>query len=275
MATFFMINRNKKKEKKINFSNNIKNLKSKIVNNDKNKVEKIFVEPQLSKVEKILAEPQLSKVENNVVEKLIQKKPIEKPQSTKVKQKSKNDEDLQLALALSESLEMSKNESINFIKSNIHNNIMINDDKTDISDFDYQVKNQIESFGGLCVLSNKGGGNCLFHTLSEHLNINQKQLRIDAANYINLSWYRFKNFVLHPVTLKPYKSKEEYVEYMSKDGSWGDHISLLALCELYQVNAIIIITENNKLKEPIKINVGSNVNILIKFTSEVHYEAII
>ena len=62
---------------------------------------------------------------------------------------------------------------------------------------------------------------------------------------------------------------------MQEDGSWGDHLSLLALCELYQVNAILIITEGEKLAEPIKINVGSNVNILIKFTSEVHYEAIV
>ena len=36
-----------------------------------------------------------------------------------------------------------------------------------------------------------------------------------------------------------------------------------------------ISTDGKKLQEPIKINVGSKVNILIKFSSEIHYEAII
>ena len=62
---------------------------------------------------------------------------------------------------------------------------------------------------------------------------------------------------------------------MIKDGSWGDHLSLLALCELYQINAIIIITEGTKVSDPIKINVDSEVNVLIRFNSEFHYEAII
>ena len=62
---------------------------------------------------------------------------------------------------------------------------------------------------------------------------------------------------------------------MSRDGSWGDHLTLMALCELYQINAIIIVINGNKISEPININVGSSKTILIKFNSEFHYEAII
>ena len=62
---------------------------------------------------------------------------------------------------------------------------------------------------------------------------------------------------------------------MLKDGSWGDHLSVMALCELYQVNAIIVVINGQKISEPIKINVGSSKTVLIKFNSEFHYEAIV
>ena len=61
---------------------------------------------------------------------------------------------------------------------------------------------------------------------------------------------------------------------MSKEGTWGDHTILLALCEMYMVNAIIIVTNGNNLSDPIEINVGSTRTIMIKFNSEFHYEAI-
>ena len=75
--------------------------------------------------------------------------------------------------------------------------------------------------------------------------------------------------------MEPFDSMDDYKKYMSKEDSWGDHLSLLSLCELYQINAIIIVTNGNRLSEPIKINVGSTRTVLIKFTSEFHYEAIV
>lgn len=192
----------------------------------------------------------------------------------KIKQNSKYDEDLELAIALSKSLEISNNESINFIKDNLSND-NVEENITQIDDLDKLIKKQISSLGGNQILQNEGGGNCLFLSLSTHLNIPYNQLREDSVNYITSCWNKFKDFALNPSTLLPFSDANEYKDYMSKDGSWGDHLSLLSLCELYQVNAVLVITDGKKLQEPIKINVGSKVNILIKFSSEIHYEAII
>jgi len=189
----------------------------------------------------------------------------------KIKYDPKYDEDLEFAIALSKSLEISNDESITFIKNMNTNENQI----TKIQDLDQQIKKQIKSLGGNKILENEGGGNCLFHTMSAHLNIPYDQLREDSVNYIISYWDRFKNFALNPNTLLPFDNSNEYVNYMSKNGHWGDHLSLLSLCELYQVNAVLVITDGKKLQEPIKINVGSEINVLIKFTSEIHYEAII
>lgn len=191
--------------------------------------------------------------------------------------KNKYEEDLQLALALSLShkLEIPKNKTMKLLETNICENVIVNEEITKLQDFDQKIKDQIEKFGGSQVIKNEGGGNCLFYSLSIHLDINHKQLREDSINYIYMSWNRFKEFALNSDTLEPFESKDDYKEYMSQDGRWGDHLSLLALCELYQVNAILIITNGKKLSDPVKINVGSEVNILIKFHSEFHYEAIV
>tara|TARA_B100000161_G_scaffold258697_1_gene223894 strand:- start:680 stop:1315 length:636 start_codon:yes stop_codon:yes gene_type:complete len=211
-------------------------------------------------------------MDTNKLKYLFSKKRKKSNKLMKIKQESNYDEDLELAIALSKSLEISNNESIDFIKNNINNN---EDQITQIHDLDHQIKKQISSLGGNQVLQNEGGGNCLFLSLSTHLNIPYNQLREDSVNYITSCWERFKDFALNPNTLLPFSNANEYKKYMSKDGSWGDHLSLLSLCELYQVNAVLVITDGKNLQEPIKINVGSKINILIKFSSEIHYEAII
>ena len=185
--------------------------------------------------------------------------------------------DLAISLALTENFDINKKESLKLVKNNVltknsENNL---DKNTEITELHNKVKLQIEKFGGKKIISNEGGGNCLFHTLSAHLNVSHEQLREDSVNYITCSWERFKEFSLNPSTLQQFESKDDYLNYMIKDGSWGDHLSLLALCELYQINAIIIITEGTKVSDPIKINVDSEVNVLIRFNSEFHYEAII
>ena len=190
---------------------------------------------------------------------------------TSSKNLSNNDQDIELAIALSLS-EQQKNKRQ---KTNIEELVNEYDDITTIDDVDTLLKASIMSLGGKKVLPNKGGGDCLFHSLSAHLDIDHQQLREDATEYIKINWDRFKDFALKSDTLEPYESKEEYVKHMSQKGVWGDHLSLLALCELYQTNATIIVVNGVELSEPIKINVGSSKTVLIKFNSEFHYEAIV
>ena len=163
---------------------------------------------------------------------------------------------------------------INIILKNEMCSKKIDDDIIQIDELDNMVAGAIKSVGGTKIIKNEGEGNCMFHSLSYHLKIPPKQLRDDAVMYISIKWDRFKNFMLKSDTLEHYESKEEFQKIMLKDGSWGDHTILLALCEMYMVNVILIVTNGDKLSDPIEINVGSSRTILIKFNSEFHYEAI-
>ena len=186
----------------------------------------------------------------------------------------KKPQDYELKEAIKRSLQDITDDPINVaLKESVNN--QKDNNITDLDEFNSLVQAAIISFGGEKILPNSGNGDCLFHSLSEHLNIDQSQLREDAVNYISTKWDRFSNFALNPDTLEPFNSKDDYIQYMGKEGHWGDHLSILALCELYQVNATLIVTEGNKLSEPININVGADKTILIKFTSEFHYEAIV
>lgn len=189
--------------------------------------------------------------------------------------KFKSDLDLAIGLSLSEQFQLTEKESEQLVNSDICEKSFKNEEITTVSELDDLVKASIISFGGNKVLPNQGGGNCLFHTLSTHLNISHQQLRQDSIDYLTINWNKFKDFALRSDTLEPFDSMDDYKKYMSKEDSWGDHLSLLSLCELYQINAIIIVTNGNRLSEPIKINVGSTRTVLIKFTSEFHYEAIV
>ena len=165
-------------------------------------------------------------------------------------------------------------EMIKIILNNEMCSKKVDPDITELDELDSMIEGAIKSVGGSKIIKNEGKGNCMFHSLSHHLKISAKQLREDAVMYITIKWDRFKDFMLKSDTLEHYKSKEEFQNIMLKDGTWGDHTILLALCELYMVNAIIIVTNGNNLSDPIEINVGSSRTIMIKFNSEFHYEAI-
>ena len=100
-----------------------------------------------------------------------------------------------------------------------------------------------------------------FESFSNYLKINSKQLRIDAINYIVISWNRFKEYIINPFTLTSFDSKEDYLKYMNLNKSSNDYVLLFSLCELYQINATIIF---NNIKDPIYIKFGSQIDILIR-----------
>lgn len=228
-----------KKNNKFKFSNKLENIK--ITNNNKKNTSNI--------------ELTLEKKKESTTDKL-----------------SNSMSDLDLGIALSK-LDLSKEEYNTILNNNICSK-QFNNGYTELDELDDLVSSAIKSVGGNKIIKNNGNGNCLFNTLSYHLKIPADQLRDDSVMYISVKWERFKHFMLNSDSLEPFQNKEEFVKTMSKKGSWGDHTSLLALCELYQINAILIVTNNSKLSDPITINVGSTRTVLIKFNSEFHYEAI-
>jgi len=157
-----------------------------------------------------------------------------------------------------------KTEEINdLLKLNICNKNFYDEYHTTIKEFSYLVTEIITLLGATKMLLNTYEDDCLFHSFSTYLNIDQKQLREDSVNYILMKWNQFKDFAIHLDSLKLYNSSDDYKSSMLTDNSSGDYLTLFALCELYQLNAIIIVTEGIQLYNIIKINIGSSKTILI------------
>lgn len=149
-----------------------------------------------------------------------------------------------------------KNEEIDdLLKLNICNKKFYDEHNTTIEEFNYLVTELTKLYGTI--------NGCLFRNFSTCLNIEQKQLREDSVNYILMKWNQFKDFVIRLDSLELYNSSDDYKLSMLKDDSRGNYWSVFALCELYQINAIII-TEEILQFNPIKINTGSSKTILIK-----------
>ncbi|KAI8500353.1 hypothetical protein Bbelb_219190 [Branchiostoma belcheri] len=89
-----------------------------------------------------------------------------------------------------------------------------------------------------------GDGNCMFHAVSDQVfrsegkHIGHQQLRKQAAEHLrrnpcNADGDHLSKFVSN-------QSWEEYLETMSRDGTWGDHIVLQAMADMLGHDVIIV-----------------------------------
>ncbi|XP_035697810.1 uncharacterized protein LOC118430883 [Branchiostoma floridae] len=89
-----------------------------------------------------------------------------------------------------------------------------------------------------------GDGNCMFHAVSDQVlrtegrNITHLQLREQAVTHLrrnprNAHGDHLSNFILN-------QTWEEYLETMSRDGTWGDHVVLQAMAGMLGRDVIIV-----------------------------------
>lgn len=78
-------------------------------------------------------------------------------------------------------------------------------------------------------------GNCLFNCFG-HLLYNdistQNVFRQQAVQYVIVNWDRFQPFLQE-------QSPEHYSNYMSQNGTYGGHVEITALAEIYSLKVVI------------------------------------
>jgi hypothetical protein len=105
------------------------------------------------------------------------------------------------------------------------------------------VKSHVKAHG-YSVRTVDGDGNCLFAAAAIEINrifppildakkVTHVTLRAKIARHVEENWQRFQDFV-------PQDKREGYVSALKQDGIWGDHLSVIALTEIYNVGAVII-----------------------------------
>ncbi|EGC31761.1 hypothetical protein DICPUDRAFT_156339 [Dictyostelium purpureum] len=121
-----------------------------------------------------------------------------------------------------------------------------------------------------------GDGNCQMHALSDQIFGDLEHSVIIRNNIVD--WLRQnKGFYLpNGETLSDFvttNSWEEYCDSMSKNGTWGDHLTLVAAAEIYKKNISIISSVESQSSSFIEItpSIKCENGILLSHFSEFHY----
>lgn len=83
----------------------------------------------------------------------------------------------------------------------------------------------------------KGDGNCMFGAFANaigQVGVTNKTVRRKAIEWIRANKEDFVDFMEDGITV------HAYLREMGKDGVWGDHLMLLALCKAYEVKVVVI-----------------------------------
>jgi hypothetical protein len=96
-------------------------------------------------------------------------------------------------------------------------------------------------------------GNCQFSAILDQLAklgiiISENELRKHVVDYIKLNLHNYEQYVEGPL--------EQYVYTMSQDGTYGDHISLHAIAQLYGVRINVVSAEGSNYD--VSINSGAS-----------------
>lgn len=116
----------------------------------------------------------------------------------------------------------------------------------------------------------QGDGNCQFRALSDQLyrtSEYHKHVRQQVVNQLKA----------HPEIYEGYvpMAYGEYVKRMSKNGEWGDHVTLQAAADLYGAKILIITSFKDTCYIEILPQVQKSKRVLLlSFWAEVHYNSI-
>lgn len=116
----------------------------------------------------------------------------------------------------------------------------------------------------------EGDGNCQFHALSDqlyHTPDRHKYVRSEVVNQLKS----------HPEIYEGYvpMAYDDYLEKMSRNGEWGDHVSLQAAADLYGVKIFVLTSFKDNCCIEILPNIQTSKQVIyLSFWAEVHYNSI-
>ncbi|KAK4343024.1 hypothetical protein RND71_038840 [Anisodus tanguticus] len=116
----------------------------------------------------------------------------------------------------------------------------------------------------------QGDGNCQFRALSDQFYRTPEHHKFVRQQVVS----QLKD---HPEMYEGYvpMAYDEYLKRMSKNGEWGDHVTLQAAADSYGVKILVITSfKDTCYIEILPMNQNSNRVIYLSFWAEVHYNSI-
>jgi len=124
-----------------------------------------------------------------------------------------------------------------------------------------------------------GDGNCQMHSLCDQLTGTFKYAKFIRREIV--SWLRAHGDLLlaNGARLKEFvhdKTFEQFCNDMARDGTWGDHLSLIAATELFNINLIIIssVPGDNFIIEIVPELSKARRIVMLSHYAEYHYGSI-
>lgn len=132
-----------------------------------------------------------------------------------------------------------------------------------------RLLNRLQLYG---FVENKvqGDGNCQFRALSDQLYSTPEHHKLVRRKVVN----QLKS---HPDIYKEYVPMDyaDYLKMMSKNGEWGDHVTLQAAADSYGVKIVVMTSFKDTYYIEILPNVKKSKGVIfLSFWAEVHYNSI-
>ena len=164
-------------------------------------------------------------------------------------------------------------EKDNLLKE-IFDNLGINNKSDNNNNQSNNLSSLFEKFE---IINNSGQGDCLFKSFETHLGIDHRILRKQSVDWVYRNWNVLETEnILNSRTLEPIRSKEEYRNFMSVDGNWGDQVSIEALSKFHKLTVKVIYTNDNGNLDLYPVfNPGCTRECYLYFQKELHYQAMI
>ncbi|EGC32201.1 hypothetical protein DICPUDRAFT_155856 [Dictyostelium purpureum] len=139
-----------------------------------------------------------------------------------------------------------------------------------------RLNERIHLYGLMIRREIPGDGNCQMHALSDQIYGDLDHSALIRTVIVN--WLRINGGFKLPngATLSDFvfdASWEEYCNNMSKNGTWGDHLTLVAAAEIFKINITIIssVASQTGFFIEIKPKVKSDYYALLSHIAEFHY----
>ncbi|KAK4799389.1 hypothetical protein SAY86_024754 [Trapa natans] len=141
---------------------------------------------------------------------------------------------------------------------------------TDEASSDYERLSQRLQLYDLVERKVDGDGNCQFRALSDQLYQTpdrHESVRMEIVNQLSANSRVYEGYV--PMEY------DEYLSKMSRNGEWGDHVTLQAAADAYGVKILVITSfKDTCYIEIVPSNQKGEKVLLLSFWAEVHYNSI-
>lgn len=96
---------------------------------------------------------------------------------------------------------------------------------------------------------------CLFHSFAKLVNKDYRELRKEICDYLQDDNPLFEDITIKEISEFEGMTKEQYINNMRQDYTWGGAPEIKAFCEIYKIGVKVLVLNSNQEIEflPLKI----------------------